>query len=118
MPKYFGNFTDIDSVNGNFGDAYYYEGRAETPPQELVSDEQVLYAHYGMGSYEGDALVIFEEDGKLFEVNGGHCSCYGLEGQWKPEETSWQALAIRKFYTCGNDSDLEPLRELIREHTR
>ena len=53
------------------------------------------YAEYGGGGYEGWALVIFERDGKLYEVNGSHCSCMGLESQWEPEETSWRALAMR-----------------------
>lgn len=65
-----------------------------------VSEEQskgvdILYAYYGYASYEGDAQVIFRKDGKLFEVNGSHCSCYGLEGQWEPEETSVTALLAR-----------------------
>jgi hypothetical protein len=57
----------------------------------------VHLAWYGYGSYCGQSLVIFEKDGELFEVNGGHCSCNGLEGQWEPEETSWGALKMRKF---------------------
>jgi hypothetical protein len=36
--------------------------------------------------------VIYEKDGQLYEVHGGHCSCYGLEGQWSPEETSKEYL--------------------------
>lgn len=31
----------------------------------------------------------------LYEVNGSHCSCYGLEGQWEEEETTVEALAYR-----------------------
>lgn len=55
----------------------------------------VLLAWYGGGGYDGSAFVLFERDGKLYEVNGGHCSCYGLEGQWDPEETSAEALIHR-----------------------
>ena len=40
-------------------------------------------------------LELFERDGKLYEVFGGHCSCYGLEDQWKPEETTTAALRYR-----------------------
>jgi len=64
----------------------------------------ILLAWYGGGGYDGSAFVLFERDGKLYEVNGGHCSCYGLEGQWDPEETSAPALVHRiKNGNLGND---------------
>ena len=60
-------------------------------------NETILFATYTYENYEGSAWVLFynEEDGKLYEVNGSHCSCYGLEGQWEPEETTLDALALR-----------------------
>lgn len=58
----------------------------------------VLFSEYECASYEGKAIVVFERGGKLFEVNGSHCSCHGLEDQWGEEETSWEAIAMRKLY--------------------
>lgn len=55
----------------------------------------ILFASYGYANYSGNAFVLFEKEGKLFEVNGGHCSCYGLEGQFDPEETTLEALRHR-----------------------
>ena len=55
----------------------------------------VLFASYGTDSYSGDAFVLFEREGNLFEVNGGHCSCYGLEGQFEPEPTTIDSIAHR-----------------------
>lgn len=64
----------------------------------------VLLASYTYEDYSGDAFVLFERGGKLYEVNGSHCSCYGLsessysgdtETQWKPEETTIEALRHR-----------------------
>jgi len=55
----------------------------------------ILFASYSYANYSGDAWVLFERDGKLFEVNGAHCSCYGLEGQFYPEETTLEAVAHR-----------------------
>ena len=55
----------------------------------------ILFAWYGNGSYDGAAFVLFERGGDLYEVNGGHCSCYGLEDQWDPEITSVEALEHR-----------------------
>lgn len=70
-------------------------------PEQLEGCD-ILVAYYGWGSYEGDAFVLFRKDGQLYEVNGSHCSCYGLEDQWGPEETNFDALKKRdwgyKFY--------------------
>lgn len=54
----------------------------------------VLFAAYEC-EYEGKALVVFLRDGHLYEVNGSHCSCYGLEDQWDEEETTVEALRHR-----------------------
>lgn len=62
---------------------------------EQLEGVEILYACYDGGGYEGSAHVIFRKDGKLYEVNASHCSCYGLEGQWEPEETSAVALLVR-----------------------
>lgn len=56
---------------------------------------EIICASYTYENYSGSAWVLFRKDGKLFEVNGGHCSCYGLEDQWVPEETSLDALRMR-----------------------
>lgn len=55
----------------------------------------IIFAVYTHESYEGQAFVLFEEDNKLYEVNGNHCSCYGLEDKWNPEATSITALLHR-----------------------
>lgn len=57
----------------------------------------ILFACYGGEGYEGAALVLFSERGRLWEVNGSHCSCMGLEGQWEPEATTLEALKLRRF---------------------
>lgn len=68
-----------------------------------ISDKElegvrILVAVYEYGNWEGAAFVLFERDGKLYEVHAAHCSCYGLEGQWAPEETTHAALLMRKPY--------------------
>src|SRR5574343_324534 len=45
---------------------------------------KILFASYTYQNYEGNAFVLFEQDGELYEVNGSHCSCFGLETQWNP----------------------------------
>jgi len=50
---------------------------------------KIIFADYTYEDYSGSSLVIFESvDGELYEVHGSHCSCYGLEDQWEPEQTS------------------------------
>lgn len=87
MSQYITNFEDNASVI----DAY----RA---PADALDGATVYLAWYGYGDYSGHSLVVFEKDGTLYEVNGSHCSCSGLEEQWDPEETSWEALDGRYFY--------------------
>lgn len=55
-------------------------------------DGTVIYAAYDCESYEGSAEVVFVSNGTFFTVSGGHCSCYGLEDQWEPEEMPVEAL--------------------------
>lgn len=52
----------------------------------------IIFAAYTYEDYSGDTLVIFEKGGKLYRVDGGHCSCYGLEDQWEPEELDPKAF--------------------------
>lgn len=54
----------------------------------------ILFAYYDGDSYEGDAFVLFECKGKLFEVNASHCSCEGLS-DFNGEETTIDALKHR-----------------------
>lgn len=93
MTKYFGQFTDRESVAREFFDGEWNDA-FEVPP-DFPSEDEILFASYETPDYEGYALVLVEREGQLFEVHGSHCSCYGLEGQWKPEATSWEALAMR-----------------------
>ncbi len=81
------------------------------------TDSEVIIAGYEYENYEGSAFVLYEKNGKLYEANGGHCSCYGLEGQWKPEETTWEALAMRKCFLSWNDCPFdEAVRMIVAQH--
>jgi len=67
----------------------------------------ILIASYTQANYEGEAWVLLEKEGKLFEVNGEHCSCYGIEGQWKPEQVSLEELKHRlEKGALGKDGSL------------
>ena len=80
---------------------------------------KILFASYGNDSYWGDAFVLFEKDGKLFEVNASHCSCFGLENQWEEEEVELKELEHRlingtfgESYCFGNQFK-EELKEFL-----
>lgn len=89
---------------------------------EDLQDCKILFAWYGYGNYDGSAFVLFDRGGQLYEVNGDHCSCYGLEGQWDPEKTSVEELKHRiETGSLGKDSyydegvfDVQLKRLLIR----
>lgn len=124
--KYFGGWNSRESVRddffpvNNWGDTQTY-----LVPQDFPSEDEILFAWYDCADYSGSALVVYERDGKLYEVNGGHCSCYGLEGQWTPEETTAEALGMRcvrdeEYSSYGphmEDDAVEYWRELFPKFT-
>jgi hypothetical protein len=92
---YMHNFSSKESIISEFGiDSSELEGA------------EILLAYYHVGDYgcDSSAFVLYRKDGKLWEVNASHCSCYGLsesgysgetESQWDPEETTVEALEHR-----------------------
>lgn len=90
--NYIQNFKSDDDIIENY-DA----------PQDALEGATIHLAWYGYGDYSGASLVVFEKNGKLYEVNGSHCSCFGLEGQWAPEETSWDAIRMRDYWSMCDD---------------
>ena len=72
-----------------------YDSNYDKKEKAFDSTAKILFATYTYANYSGDAFVLFEQNGKLYEVNGSHCSCYGLEGQWKPEEVNLKELYNR-----------------------
>ena len=123
-PVFMNDWTHKVDVISDFEDIYLTnkEYIAETPPYpnvqfwlerkermhkaiEEYKDINILFASYGNANYSGSAWVLFEKNGQLFEVNGDHCSCYGLEGQWEPEEVSLIELEHRLIHgSFGEDS--------------
>lgn len=86
MQVYFDQFDSVEDVLSEFS----------ITKGDLKGCE-VVFAYYTYEDYSGDALVILRDpkDGTFYEVNGGHCSCYGLEGQWEMEETTLDVMLQR-----------------------
>jgi len=61
-------------------------------PSKIPEPTEIIYAEYDGGGYDGQAEVLFYDNGSFWYVYGSHCSCYGLEDQWSPEEYSIEAL--------------------------
>ena len=89
--EYRGSWQDYEDMIASWA------GYGNDPSKlELVpTPEEVVYACYNNESYEGSAILIYYKGLTLYEVNGSHCSCNGLEECWEPEETSWPAIAMR-----------------------
>lgn len=111
-------FTEFDGTRWS---AYREDDAIPVEEKPEYQGVDILLASYSYECYSGDAFVLFRKDGKLYEVNGGHCSCYGLEGQWEPEETTVEAILHRlehgdlgKDSYCGNEFSVE-LTALLAE---
>lgn len=98
MEIFHGNFASAEGVFSSFG---VFESDWK--------DIEFIYACYDTPQYEGYAHVIFKRDGKLYEVNASHCSCYELDGQWEPEETSLSALMFRPNVAAEAKANLKQL---------
>jgi hypothetical protein len=81
-PVYLNDWSARIDVIGDFEEIHLNQEEYETnkcpyPNEEYWEGINILFASYGCANYSGDAWVLFEQDGKLYEVNGSHCSCYG-----------------------------------------
>jgi hypothetical protein len=101
-PIFLGDWQDVEDVKADFeiGD-------------EVLHGANILLAGYWYEDYCGEAFVLYEKEGELFEVNGSHCSCYELEGQWDPELTTIEALEHRLDHGREREQYAEKLREIL-----
>jgi hypothetical protein len=90
---------------------------AITEADEL-SRFDVLIAQQYEGAYGCDSnswfLLRERATGNLFENHGSHCSCYGFEGQFKPESTTEEYLRSTMFGKTANVRFKELLAEALQ----
>ena len=97
--------------------AVHYEAKKED-----VLAYDILVAYESVGDWGCDSSSFFllreKKTGKLFENHGSHCSCYGFEGQWEPEETTLEYLQSDSFsfYTGGYDDNDRANRAMVVEY--
>ncbi len=74
-----------------------------------VRNYEILIAYESVGAwgYDSSSWFLMRKDGKLYENHGSHCSYYGFEGQFEPEETTKESLLARcvMFYGGGYDDE-------------
>ncbi|KXZ22384.1 hypothetical protein P4T89_12790 [Bacillus nakamurai] len=99
-PVFLNDWSNKEEVLSDFdGEQWNY-----CSDKKVDRDVNILFASYGHANYSGNAWVLFEKDGELYEVNGSHCSCYGLEGQYSPEVVVLSELENRLVNgTFGED---------------
>ena len=89
--------------------------------EKTVDKFDILVAYESVGHWGCDSssyyLLRNKADGELYEVHGSHCSCYGFEGQFEPEETSVEYLKSDRFrfYTGGYDDNAKENKAMILE---
>lgn len=104
-PKIMGLFSDPEEVFNSFG--------ASIKDRKGVT---ILFAWYEYEDYSGVAFVLFRQNRKLYEVYGSHCSCYGLEGQWQPEQCYMKELKLRAERNSNEKIYYKELNEFLKKN--
>jgi hypothetical protein len=71
--------------------------------REDLNKYNVVYCYYLYENWTGNSELLLEKDGKLFVVSASHCSCYGLERQFEPEEISVKEIEETKIHSHWDD---------------
>lgn len=96
-------------ISGQYGgkeSGFSYGSPTQEDEQKLageLADCEILVAYESVGSWgcDSSSFFLFRKGGKLYENHGSHCSCYGFEGQWEPEETTRASLLARGSWSLG-----------------
>lgn len=86
--------------------------------EDRLSGMNILVASYTYECWSGDAYVLLEQGGTLYEVHGSHCSCFGLsENGIGGETTQFQPdpvtpAEIRHRLEKGTWGEEDKIREI------
>lgn len=108
---YVGDWSEWADVSADF------DGVCARPEKPAIPEPtEVIFAGYENEGYDGSAFVVYRQGRKFYTVSGGHCSCYGLEDQWEPEEYSrTQLIASLEKGEGGMPYSLAKYRKQIVE---
>jgi hypothetical protein len=81
--------------------------------KSVFDSVEILIGKMDQDGYDGSAYFLIRNrvTGDLYEVTGGHCSCYGFEGQWEPAITS-KAYLLSENYPYRSD---EAIKQFVTE---
>jgi len=111
--------------NGYSGDKIHISKVKDT-----IEGLDILVAYESVGSWGCDSTSFFlfkDSKGKLYEMHGSHCSCYGFEDQFRLEKTERQALWYRMNeskrgvfspggYDYNEDKNIAKVHKYIKEN--
>ena len=109
---------------------YTGEGVSISEVATLLEDMDILIAYESVGSWGCDSTSFYlfkDKAGKLYELHGSHCSCYGFEGQFRLEESNAEVLKTRAKgknyrlfstggYDVNSDSNVDEAKKYILEN--
>lgn len=99
-----------EDVIAHIAETYYVD-------VNLVNKFTILIAQSGEGDYEGWSYFLLrdKETGKLYENHASHCSCYGFEGQFEPQETTLTYLKSNYFKNIGVNEEIKAFIETLSD---
>ena len=88
-----------------------------------LNNYEILIAYESVGSWGCDSASYFlmkKKDGTYWEFDGSHCSCYGFEGQYEPQEATKEYLNSDRFSFCcgGYDDNSSENQRKIKEYAK
>src|SRR5690606_34375688 len=105
MQPIFKGFENRDQIAREFSGLLFSWSKGE--PMDL-SYADIEIAVYDGDGYWGEVFILYRDnrDNEWYEVHASHCSCFGLEGQWEPEQVDPLAILMRpRFLGYGTDPD-------------
>lgn len=103
-----------------------YGSPTDNEKEELLEEldgYKILIAYESVDSWGCDSSSYFlmqKQDGTYLEFSGSHCSCYGFEGQYDPQEATKEYLNSDKFnfWTGGYDDNSEENIRKVKEFVK
>ena len=111
--SYWEGWHSVDEMWEEFSDNIDWR-TVDPKPDGFPTNDEILFSVYACGSYEGESLVLYRSNGKLYLNEASHCSCYGLEGQWRPVEVVPEMLLRTRMY-LGEPEDDAAWKKLVEE---
>jgi hypothetical protein len=103
--KFSGSSDCFQNINQDWVESW-------TPPSEASFEVLIVYGNEE--EYEGRGwMLLRDNNGLLYEVNGSHCSCMGFEGQFNPKRTTRMYLRSEHFPYRRNHDIVKALEEVL-----